>query len=147
MTNTTMMDEEDVMDDVGGPDTFSLSRSHALQRSQDSGAVTDWSRDSPTRHSSKSQDSLLSQASADRVSPARFVTVLSVNDAPSTTPPPPPASDYVTVLSIGRYRTAFRRLPFFLTLGQTELLFACFFSYYKSQFLLGPNFISVSFFS
>ena len=89
-------------------ETFSLSRSHALQRSQDSGAVTDWSRGSPTRHSCKSQDSLLSEGS--REDATKFVTVLPVNGGLGDRQSPPlpeeklgPINpDFVTVLSIGQ---------------------------------------------
>ena len=87
------------------PDICSLRR-HALQRSQDSGAVTDWSRGSPTRQSCKSQDSFLSDREE------KYVTVLSVNggiDSQATVCKNTlfahnngvAKPDFVTVLSIG----------------------------------------------
>ncbi len=67
------------------PDGFSQRRKAKLQRSQDSGAVTDWSRNSPSRRSGGSSGS----SSGDEK--VKFVTVLSVNGGlildPSPTPP------------------------------------------------------------
>lgn len=87
---------------------FSQRRNAALQRSQDSGALTDWSggsRGSPTRQSCHSRDSLEREEH-------KYVTVLSVNGGldlqlvAGSNPVLQPLSDFVTVLSVGVAKTS-----------------------------------------
>ena len=95
-------DFEEVDDEQAEHVGFSQRRNAALQRSQDSGALTDWSggsRGSPTRQSCHS--------SHDSLEEHKYVTVLSVNGgleltqivSPATQQDPLP--DFVTVLSVG----------------------------------------------
>lgn len=78
-------------------DNFSQRRNGKLQRSQDSGALTDWSnpRDSPTHSGEEDGEP------PPPPPPPKFVTVLAVNGGLSEPPPPPApamtmeAPDYV----------------------------------------------------